>query len=47
MKARVSATVDEKTVKLIEMLLKKGKYRNKSHVIEVAIELLAAGEGGK
>ncbi len=40
MKERISATVDEKTVKLIELILKKGKYRNKSHVIEKAIEIL-------
>jgi Arc/MetJ-type ribon-helix-helix transcriptional regulator len=44
MKGRISATVDEKTVKLIELILKKRKYRNKSHVIEKAIELLAEGE---
>ena len=42
--ARISATIDEKTVKLIELILKTGKYRNKSHVIEKAIELLAEEE---
>ena len=40
MKARISATVDKETEKLIEEFLKKGKYRNKSHVIEDAIKLL-------
>jgi len=35
---RVSATVDESTVNIIKILLKKGKYRNKSHVIEEAIK---------
>lgn len=40
MKKRVSATIDESTEKIIEELLKKGKYRNKSHVIEDAIKLL-------
>jgi Arc/MetJ-type ribon-helix-helix transcriptional regulator len=44
MKERVSATVDEKTIKLIDLILKKGKYRNKSHVIEKAIEILAEEE---
>jgi Arc/MetJ-type ribon-helix-helix transcriptional regulator len=36
-KDRISATVDKKTIELIEKILKKGKYRNKSHVIEAAI----------
>ena len=40
MKTRISATIDEKTEKLIESLLKDGKFRNKSHVIEKAIETL-------
>ena len=43
-KTRVSATIDEKTEKLIISLIKKGKYRNKSHVIEDAIKKLAKGE---
>jgi Arc/MetJ-type ribon-helix-helix transcriptional regulator len=41
MKKRVSATVDEKTEKYIERILKEGSYRNKSHIIEEAIKLLA------
>jgi len=41
MKVRVSATIDEQTEKILRDLLKKRKYRNKSHVIEDAIELLA------
>lgn len=40
MKERISATVERETINIIEGLLKKGKYRNKSHVIETAIELL-------
>ena len=40
MKERISATVDQETVKIIDSILKKGKYRNKSHIIEVAIEKL-------
>lgn len=40
MKVRISATIDEKTEKLIESLLKNGEFRNKSHVIEKAIEML-------
>jgi len=41
MKKRVSATIDEETEKLIDMILKKRSFRNKSHVIEDAIHLLA------
>jgi Arc/MetJ-type ribon-helix-helix transcriptional regulator len=40
MKERVSATIDESTSKIIDEMLKKGNYRNKSHVIEDAIKLL-------
>jgi len=47
MKERVSATVDEKTVRIIELILKKGKYRNKSHIIEKAVELLGEVENEK
>lgn len=40
MKVRISATIDKETEEIIEEFLKKGKYRNKSHVIEDAIKLL-------
>jgi len=40
MKKRISATVDEKTEKILNSLLRNGVYRNKSHIIEKAIELL-------
>lgn len=44
MKERISATVDGKTIKIIDSILKKGKFRNKSHVIEAAIEKFAEEE---
>lgn len=37
---RISFTVDEKTDKILDSLLKDGNYRNKSHIIEKAIESL-------
>jgi len=40
MKTRVSATIDEKTEKLLDYIMKEGRYRNKSHAIEDAIALL-------
>jgi Arc/MetJ-type ribon-helix-helix transcriptional regulator len=39
-KERISASVDAGTVRAIEDILAKGKFRNKSHVIETAIKLL-------
>ena len=47
MKERISATVDDETLKILDRLLKTGKYRNKSHVIEKAIELLEEKENEK
>tara|TARA_Y100000310_G_C20048697_1_gene519537 strand:- start:215 stop:361 length:147 start_codon:yes stop_codon:yes gene_type:complete len=47
MKKRISATIDEKTEKLLNFLLKDGEFRNKSHIIEKAIKLLAGGKNGK
>lgn len=46
-KERISATVNEKTVERIENLLKSGKYRNKSHVIEEGIRFLEEEETKK
>ncbi len=40
----MSATIDEKTEELVEKLLRNKKFRNKSHIIEQAIELLAKEE---
>ena len=40
-KKPISATIDEELIKWIEEQLKdKKKYRNKSHLIEIALELL-------
>ncbi|MBI2046620.1 ribbon-helix-helix protein, CopG family [Candidatus Pacearchaeota archaeon] len=44
MKERISATIDKETIKDIEEILKKGDYRNKSHVIEKAIKTLKEKE---
>ena len=40
MKVRISATIDKETLTIIEEKLKKGNYRNKSHVIEEALNQL-------
>jgi len=45
-KKPISATIDEDLIKWISNQLKdKKRYRNKSHLIETAIEMLK--EGGK
>ena len=38
MKKRISATIDEKTERILDSILKEGIFRNKSHVIEEAIK---------
>ncbi len=44
-KKPISATIDESLISWIESELKnKKKYRNKSHLIETALELLKEGE---
>ncbi len=39
MKKRISATIEEDIDKFLDELLKDRAYRNKSHIIEQAIEL--------
>jgi len=47
MKVRISVTIDEKNNKILEELLKESRYRNKSHIIDSAIELLKKTEDEK
>ena len=37
MKIRISATIDPKTDKILDEIVKQGRYRNKSHAIEEII----------
>jgi len=37
MKQKLSITIDEEKVKLIEELLQEGFFRNKSHILEFAL----------
>ena len=37
MKVRISATINEETNENLEKILKRGKHRNKSHIVEDAI----------
>jgi Arc/MetJ-type ribon-helix-helix transcriptional regulator len=47
MKSRISATIDKESLKLIDEIMKSGKYRNKSHVIEEAIREFVNSEKQK
>ena len=38
MKQKISITIDEQHVKIIENLLQDSKYRNRSHVIEHSLK---------
>jgi Arc/MetJ-type ribon-helix-helix transcriptional regulator len=40
MKERISATIEKETVKMLDEIMKSGKYRNQSHIVEDAIKLL-------
>ena len=45
MKKPISATIDEELIKWIDKKLEdKHKFRNKSHLIEIALELLKKEE---
>jgi len=44
MKKPISATIDDSLVKWINSKLKDNRYRNKSHLIEIAIEKLKQDE---
>jgi Arc/MetJ-type ribon-helix-helix transcriptional regulator len=37
MKQKLSITIEEDTIKLLERLLKEGKFRSKSHVMEYSL----------
>ena len=40
MKERASFTFDKETIRIIENILKTGKYRNRSHIVEDSIKVL-------
>ncbi len=47
-KKPISATIDDGLIRWIEKELKdRSRYRNKSHLIEIAIELLKKRKDGK
>ena len=47
MKQKLSISIDEEKVKLIEVLLKEGMFRSKSHVLEYSLNKFLKGNGEK
>lgn len=37
MKQKLSVTIDEQKVKLIEKIIEEGRFRNKSHILEYSL----------
>ena len=44
MKQKISVTIEEDKVKIIEKLLEEGRYRSKSHVLEYGLNKLLKEE---
>lgn len=40
MKTKLSITIDEETLRLIEKLAEEARFRNKSHVVEYSVNKL-------
>lgn len=38
MKQKISITIDENKVRLIEKIIESGKFRNKSHILEYSLD---------
>ncbi|MBU0963362.1 MAG: ribbon-helix-helix domain-containing protein [Nanoarchaeota archaeon] len=38
MKQKLSITIDENKIKLIEKIIESGKFRNKSHILEYSLD---------
>lgn len=44
MKQKLSISMDEEKVKIIEKIVSEGRFRNKSHIIEYALETYLKNE---
>jgi len=47
MKTKISVTIDEQKIKLIDEILKKGLFRNKSHIVEYSLNKFLKEEGAR
>jgi len=44
MKQKITVTIDKEKLKHLDAVLKKGKFRNKSHIIEYSLDKLLKKE---
>lgn len=44
MKQKISITIDEEKIKIIEEMLEDGKFRSKSHILEYSLNKFLRGE---
>lgn len=45
MKQKLSITIDEETIKIVENILREGLFRNKSHIIEYSLNKFLKEKG--
>jgi len=45
MKEKLSVTIDEKTMQLVEEAIKEGNFRNRSHVVEFSLNKILQEKG--
>jgi len=44
MKRKMSVSIEKETIELLEKLVKDGRFRNKSHLVEYSINKFLQGE---
>jgi len=44
MKKKLSISIEEETIKVLDDLIKDGRFRNKSHVVEYSVNKFLEGE---
>ena len=44
MKKKLSVSIEESKIKILEKFVQEGKFRNKSHLVEYSIEAFLRGE---
>jgi Arc/MetJ-type ribon-helix-helix transcriptional regulator len=47
MKEKISITIEKDKIKLLDRLLEKGRFRNKSHIIEYSLDKLLEVDNDK
>jgi len=47
MKQKISITIDEKKLKVVEEMLRGSRFRNKSHIFEQGLDKILEEENGR